>query len=219
MTALDGSRALLDDAIALRRRIHRQPRKRNPAPCASMARMDDGDGSLATLVDPVRVEPDHGYGLGDFEIFFLDHHVRLYRALWLVTRNGHEAEEIMQDAFLRVWERWPKVSRVPDPTGYLYRTAMNAFRSRARRAAVALRKTVRAIPPDDLLEAVEGRDAVVRAMASLTPRQRAAVVLTDVLGLTSEEAAEALGVKAVTVRVLAARGRQALRGTMGESDG
>jgi RNA polymerase sigma factor (sigma-70 family) len=181
--------------------------------------MDDGDGRLATLDDPSRVVPAHGYGVGDFEVFFLEHNVRLYRALWLVTRNRHEAEEITQDAFLRVWERWSKVSRVPDPAGYLYRTAMNVFRSRARRAAVAVRKTVRAIPPDDLLEAVEGRDAIVRAMASLTPRQRAAVVLTDVLGLTSEEAAEALGVKAVTVRVLASRGREALRGTMGESHG
>jgi RNA polymerase sigma factor (sigma-70 family) len=194
-------------------------RKRNGAAWASMVRMDDGDGSLATLVEPSRVGSAHGYGVGDFEVFFLEHHLPLYRALWLVTRNRHEAEEIMQDAFLRIWERWGHVSRVPDPTGYLYRTAMNVFRSRARRAAVALRKTVRAIPADDLLEAVEGRDAVVRAMASLTPRQRAAVVLTDVLGLTSEEAAEALGVKAVTVRVLASRGREALRGTMGEGDG
>jgi RNA polymerase sigma-70 factor (ECF subfamily) len=113
------------------------------------------------------------------------------------------------------------VSRHPDPTGYLYRTAMNVFRSRLRRAAVALRKTVRAMPPDDQLAMVEGRDAAVRAMASLTPRQRAAVVMTDVLGFTSEESAEALGVKAVTVRVLAARGREALRTAMseGEDDG
>jgi RNA polymerase sigma factor (sigma-70 family) len=185
-----------------------------------MAPMDDGESAVGTMVEPaVEHGQVHGYGLGDFEVFFLDHHVSLYRALWLVTRNRHEAEEIMQDAFLRIWERWARVSRVPDPTGYLYRTAMNVFRSRARRAAVALRKTVRTMPPDDLLEEVEGRDAVIRAMASLTPRQRAAVVLTDVLGLTSEDAAEALGVKAVTVRVLASRGREALRGTMGERDG
>jgi RNA polymerase sigma factor (sigma-70 family) len=188
-----------------------------------MPPMDVSEGIVATLAEPVDppepADPDHGYGLGDFEVFFAEHHVALFRAMWLVTRNRHEAEEIMQDAFVRVWERWARVCRVPDPTGYLYRTAMNVFRSRLRRAAVAVRKTVRAMPPDDQLEMVEGRDAAVRAMASLTPRQRAAVVLTDLLGFTSEEAAEALGVKAVTVRVLAARGRQALRGTMGESDG
>src|SRR2546430_2710301 len=60
------------------------------------------------------------------------------------------------------------------------------------------------------------RPAVGRALAPLTPRQRAAVVLTDVLGFTSEEAAEALGVRPATVRVLAARARTRLREAMGE---
>jgi RNA polymerase sigma-70 factor (ECF subfamily) len=60
---------------------------------------------------------------------------------------------------------------------------------------------------------------VVRAMAPLTPAQRAAVVLVDVLGLNSEEAGEALGIRPSTVRVLAARGRAALRETWGESYG
>jgi DNA-directed RNA polymerase specialized sigma24 family protein len=41
----------------------------------------------------------------DFGLFFEQHHVRLFRALWLVTRNRHEAEELTQDAFLRLWQR------------------------------------------------------------------------------------------------------------------
>ena len=49
-----------------------------------------------------------------------------FAALWLVTRNSHEAEEIMQDAFLKLWERWDRVNQMDDPTGYLYRTAMTA---------------------------------------------------------------------------------------------
>ena len=186
-----------------------------------MAHMDGGGQTVGTI------EGRPGSEAGEpaivpgraFESFFREEHDALFRALWLVTRNRHEAEEIAQEAFLRVWERWSRVSRVPDPTGYLYRTAMNVFRSRLRRAAVAVRKAVRAMPPDDQLAMVEGRDAAVRALASLTPRQRAAVVLTDVLGFTSEESAAALGVKAVTVRVLAARGRGALRKAMGEDDG
>jgi RNA polymerase sigma-70 factor, ECF subfamily len=153
-----------------------------------------------------------------FEAFFHDEHESLFAALWLVTRNRHEAEEIMQDAFLRVWERWDRVSGLEDPVGYLYRTGMNVFRSRARRAAVAVRRTLHQLPADDGLAAVEEREALVRALAPLTRRQRAAVVLTDVLGFTSEEAAGALGVSASTVRVLAARGREVLRKGMGESD-
>ncbi len=186
-----------------------------------MAHMDGGGQTVGTM--EARRAADAGEPVlvpgADFESFFREEHEGLFRALWLVTRNRHEAEEIAQEAFLKVWERWSRVSRVPDPTGYLYRTAMNVFRSRLRRAAVAVRKSVRAMPPDDQLAMVEGRDAAVRAMASLTPRQRAAVVLTDVLGFTSEESAAALGVKAVTVRVLASRGREALRKAMGEDDG
>jgi RNA polymerase sigma factor (sigma-70 family) len=147
----------------------------------------------------------------EFEDFFLEHHEALFRALWLVTRNRHEAEEVMQDAFLRLLERWPAVQAAENPQGYLYRTAMNVYRSRLRRAAVALRKAVHQIPQDDQLIEIEARDAVVRALAPLPARQRAAVVLLDVLGLSSEEAGAALGIRPVTVRVLASRGRAALR--------
>jgi RNA polymerase sigma factor (sigma-70 family) len=150
----------------------------------------------------------------DFEEFFLEHQAPLFRALWLIVRNRQEAEEIMQDAFVRVWERWARVSTHPDPAGYLYRTAMNEFRSRRRRAALAVRRAVGAVPRDDDLAAIEQREAVIAALAPLTPRQRAAVVLVDVLGLSSEQAADALGVRPSTVRVLAGRGRETLRREM-----
>ena len=150
----------------------------------------------------------------EFESFFLDE--RLFRALWLVTRNRHEAEEIMQDAFLRLLERWPTVQAAGDPVGYLYTTAMNVFRSRLRRVAVTLRRAVRQLPADDELAEVEAREAVVRALAPLPGRERAAVVLMHVLGLTSEQAGEALGIRPVTVRVLAARGLARLREVVDE---
>lgn len=152
----------------------------------------------------------------EFEAFFLHHHEGLFRALWLVTRNRHEAEEVMQDAFLRLLERWQVVQAAENPEGYLFRTAMNVYRSRLRRASVALRKAVGQLPGDDQLAEVEARDAVVRALAPLPARQRAAIVLMDVLGLTSEQAGEALGIRPVTVRVLAARGRARLREALDE---
>jgi DNA-directed RNA polymerase specialized sigma24 family protein len=65
---------------------------------------------------------------------------------------------------------------------------------------------------------VDERDAIVRAMASLTPAQRSAVVLVDLVGMSSVEAGRALGVRPVTVRVLAARGRAVLKERMGASD-
>ncbi len=65
---------------------------------------------------------------------------------------------------------------------------------------------------------MEARDALVRALAALTPRQRASVVLVDLLDYTSEEAARVMGIKAATVRVLASQGRAALKRNAGERD-
>jgi RNA polymerase sigma factor (sigma-70 family) len=150
-----------------------------------------------------------------FEAFFTERRAALFGAVWLVTRNRFEAEEIVQDAFLKVWERWDRVREMDDPTGYLHRTAMNVWHSRGRRAAVALRRIAHSLPADDGIAEVEEREVVIRALAPLTARQRASIVLTDLLGFTSEEAADALGVRASTVRVLAARARAKLRDEMG----
>ena len=109
----------------------------------------------------------------------------------------------------------PDVMTVDDPTAYLYRTAMNAFRSRRRRAAVAVRRAFGASTSDDDFEQIESLDATVRALAGLSRQQRAAVVLMDLLGYSSEEAARMLGVRASTVRMHASRAHAALRKTMG----
>jgi RNA polymerase sigma-70 factor (ECF subfamily) len=147
-----------------------------------------------------------------FEELYLERYGELCSSLWLVTRNRFEAEEIAQEAFLRLLERWDAVARLDDPAGYLYRTAVNVWRSRGRRASLALRKLVHTAPaPADEIVVAESRLDVIRVLGTLTPRQRAAVVLTDLVGLTSEEAATALGVRASTVRVLASRGRAALK--------
>ncbi len=149
-----------------------------------------------------------------FEEFFERERAGLYGALCLVTRNRHEAEELAQDAFVRVLERWERVSGMDDPRGYLYRTAMNAFRSRYRRTLLAAKRTVGVTRPDDAMARVDALDATVRALATLSPRQRAAVVLTDLLGYPSEEAAQMLGIRASTVRMHASRAHAALKETM-----
>jgi RNA polymerase sigma-70 factor (ECF subfamily) len=163
----------------------------------------------------------------DFEAFFATNHADVFACFRLLARDASEAEDVAQEAFLRVWQRWDRVAVMERPDGYLYRTAMNVWRSRRRRAAVALRRLGRRERSDSPggsteggVPAVDDRDAVVRALAGLPGRQRAAFVLTEGLGLTSGEAGRAMGVAASTVRVLAARARETLgreRGT-GASD-
>jgi len=151
-----------------------------------------------------------------FEEFFQDHHARLFAALCLTTGSRDESEEIMQDAFLKIWERWDRVSAMDDPVGFLYRTAMNTFLKRYRRARLAVRHVLPLPERDDAFATVNDRDALVRAMRDLTPHQRAAVVLTSILDYSSEEAGRILGVADSTVRVLAKKARESMRPKVGE---
>ena len=164
----------------------------------------------AGSVEPVAEEP---WG---FEEFFDSHHARLFGALCLVTGDRSEAEEIMQDAFLRLWERWERVASMDDPGAYLFRTAMNVFRNRYRRSVLAMRRTLGPVVAEDAYETIDDRDVVVRALRALTANQRAAVVLTAYVGLSSEEAGGVLGMQASTVRTLATRAKAAMREKAGE---
>src|SRR2546426_5262557 len=155
--------------------------------------------------EPALVHPTAEPSPLDFEEFFRAEHVRLLRALFLVTGSSHEAEDLMQEAFVKVWERWDRVGAMGDSTGYLYRTAMNAFRSRARRAATATRRIL--VPGSaNPFDAVEAKDEAARALATLTRRQRLALVLTEYLGYSGEDAAAIMRVKPATVRVLSHQG-------------
>lgn len=157
-------------------------------------------------------------GWAQFDTFFQEEHERLFKALYFVTGNRHDAEELMQEAFLRLWERWHEVERIDDPTAYLFRVSLNAFRSRRRRAATALRKLTPVDEGRDAFTDAEMRADVRRLLLACTPRQRAALVLVDLLGYPSEQAARILGVRPSTARALATQGRQSIRGTEGARD-
>lgn len=170
---------------------------------------------LAAGLEPTMVEP-----VTDFEGFFARESTTLLRRLWLVTRDREEAEDVVQEAFIVVLERWDRIRSMDDPTGYLYRVAFNAWRRRARRVARAReRLKLEAAPAsDDELAGAEARTVIGSALDALTPRQRAALVLVELVGMSSEEAASVLKVRAVTVRVLASQGRAAMRTRIGGAD-
>jgi RNA polymerase sigma factor (sigma-70 family) len=154
----------------------------------------------------------------EFEDFFAAEQRRLLRTLVLLTGNIEEAEEVMQDAFLAVWERWDRVGTMEDPTGYLYRTALNRHRSRMRRAVRAARRAVGQAHGGDLFAEADERDALARALAGLSSRRREAIVLTEVLGYGSPEAGRLMGVSDVTVRRLVQDARDQLRRALTEAN-
>jgi len=154
-----------------------------------------------------------------FEDFFDLEQERLLSLLWMVTGNLQEAEDIVQDAFLRAWERWPKVSSMESPTGYLHTAAMNIFRNRYRRAKLGVRHAIGNAPPADAFASAEDRVSVSAALGGLTCKQRAALVLTDLLGYPADEAGRMLGIRGSTVRSLSSTARAALRDARELSDG
>jgi RNA polymerase sigma-70 factor (ECF subfamily) len=154
-----------------------------------------------------------------FERFFQDEYERLGRALYLVIGDPIEAEDVAQEAMVRLYERWDRVSAGGSDVGYLYRTALNLYRSRLRRAAVRLRRGPRQAAKADPLSVAEDRDELGRLLAELPEGQREALVLVAWLGMTDEEAGVALGIEPVSVRVRVSRAKATLRRARPEDPG
>jgi RNA polymerase sigma-70 factor (ECF subfamily) len=151
------------------------------------------------------------------------HSGRVYRLAYRLTGNQHDAEDLTQDVFVRVFR---SLSSYTPGTfeGWLHRITTNLFLDRVRRQQ---RIRFDALS-DDAPERLAGRepnpaqvyddthldDDVQRALDSLSPEFRAAVVLCDIEGLSYEEIAATLGVKLGTVRSRIHRGRAQLRATL-----
>lgn len=147
----------------------------------------------------------------DFEAFFEDEASRIGKAVYLLTGDRSEAEDIVQDAFVRVFEKWNRVRRMESPDGYLYRTAFNLYRKRARR--VLRERRARAAPPEhpDPAIGVVAKTEIVRLLDAVSADQREALVLVEWLGLSADEAGAVLGIDPSSVRGRIHRARQTLR--------
>jgi RNA polymerase sigma-70 factor (ECF subfamily) len=170
------------------------------------------EANLRSVPTEPAEEADMAQAAPSFQEFYETAFRRLFTALCLTIGNRHEAEEVAQEAFLRVFERWGHVGGLEDPTGYLFTVSMNVFRSRARRASLGFRRALFLAPAEtDDLAAVETRDAVVRLLRGLDPKQRAAVLLTSILDYSAEEAGRMLGLRPSSVRSLTARARARMK--------
>jgi RNA polymerase sigma factor (sigma-70 family) len=153
-----------------------------------------------------------------FEEFFDAERVRLFRAMFAITGSRQEAEDVSQEAFMKLWERWDDVAAMEQPVGYLHRTAINVSRDRRRRFVHGMKRAIGLSPAPDAYEAVEARSMAAAVLGTLTPRQRTAVVLTEGLGYSAEEAGAILGIKGSTVRALLFQARASVKGSMERSD-
>ncbi|MBA2280892.1 MAG: sigma-70 family RNA polymerase sigma factor [Acidimicrobiia bacterium] len=129
---------------------------------------------------------------------------RLVGSLALYLGDAGVAEELAQEALVRVWERWDRVALMERPDAWLHRTALNLARSWFQRRAAERRAHQRAGAPAEssLLPDTPAAVAVRAAVAGLAPRQRAAVVARFYAGLDVAGAAVALGCSEGTVKAL-----------------
>jgi RNA polymerase sigma-70 factor (sigma-E family) len=123
---------------------------------------------------------------------------RLLRSAYLVTGDVHRAEDLVQDALVKVALRWSRL-REGNPTAYARTIVMNEHVSwwrRRRREVLTSRTTEQAVAPVE----TETQLVVQRALARLTERQRRVLVLRHFDDLSERETAEVLGVSIGTVK-------------------
>jgi RNA polymerase sigma-70 factor, ECF subfamily len=134
-----------------------------------------------------------------------DHRDRLFRAAYALCGSREDAEDLVQETFLRVLKR-PRFVRRDDDLGYLLRvlrnTSINAFKTRSRRpSTVELDETTDFVidPGADPGVTVSDMQTLYRAVHALSPALRDTLVAVDILGLSYRQAASALGVRQGTI--------------------
>jgi RNA polymerase sigma-70 factor (sigma-E family) len=154
------------------------------------------------------VERGAARGSFEFSSSFVDLYYECFtpmvRLAWALTGSEAAAEDLVQDAFVRVHAHW---ERIDSPRAYLRQAVVNACRSASRRA-----KRERTTRPPLLAEVAQlEADELFDALAGLPYRQRAAIVLQFYEGMSQAEIAQLLHCREGTVASLVHRGLAQLR--------
>lgn len=152
-----------------------------------------------------------------------DHSARVYRLAYRLTGNPHDAEDLTQEVFVRVFRSLAGY-RPGTFEGWLHRITTNLFLDHTRRRQrirfeglgeeTAARLSGTEPTPSQAFDDRHFDSDVQAALADLPPEYRAAVILCDIEGLSYEEIADVLGVKLGTVRSRIHRGRAQLRSAL-----
>jgi RNA polymerase sigma factor (sigma-70 family) len=143
-----------------------------------------------------------------FEALFASEKTAMLRLAFLLLGSAPAAEEAVQEAFAKVFERWDRLDR---PGAFLRTCVVNECGTRHRRAAVAFRKR-HLIAESDVV--IDRYSELADALAQLPRQRRTAVVLRHYLQMNTAEIAEAMGTSEGTVKSTLHRGLQQLKETL-----
>lgn len=147
----------------------------------------------------------------DFDSFFAETYMGVARAAALVARDRGTGQELAQEAFFRLFERWPEIDGAEHARRFVYRVAINLARSHLRKH---LRVRLSGLEPrahDTHMPDPEAWIEVADALGHLSRRRRAVIVLVDYVGLGASDAAAVLRISPSTVRTHLMLGRRELR--------
>ena len=149
------------------------------------------------------------------EEFYALHYRRLVRLSVLLVRDVETAEEVVQDSFVAMHDRWRRLRDPDKGLAYLRQTVVNRSRSVLRHRAVQARhpspvQTDHHGADEDAV-ATERRTQVLNALRALPARQREVLALRYYLDLSEAEIAETLGISRGAVKSHASRGAASLR--------
>jgi RNA polymerase sigma factor (sigma-70 family) len=156
----------------------------------------------------------------DFEEVFEALYPRAWALAYRLLGEHHAADDITAEAFARLLLHWTRVRRLPYRDGWLFRVttnlALDAGRKQARHAVVDVAdgRDLVGTPVDELV-VLQG--ALVQALRALPSRQREAIVLVHLVGLSPGDAASAMHVSSSSVSQHMRRGLDRLRGQLTES--
>jgi len=161
------------------------------------------------------VEPTAADQLVDL---YREHYRPLVRIAALLLDNTASAEEVVQDAFVRLHQKWDGVTEADKRVSYLRSVVMNGARSRMRRRLVRRRLDIAATATAESAEVgalrSENRREVLAALRALPDRQRECLVLRYYGELSEAEIAAALGISTGSVKTHTHRGMAALEGAL-----
>jgi RNA polymerase sigma-70 factor (sigma-E family) len=151
----------------------------------------------------------------EFDQFVAAHVDDLLRTAYLIVWDEGEAEDLVQECFIKIARRWPRVRRMERPRAYarriLVNLALDGARGRTRRRSELEPESAPSVSAVDPLSALEERTELLQVLGQLPARQRAVLVLRYFNDLTEAQVAEALGCSPGTVKSSASRGLARLR--------
>ena len=140
------------------------------------------------------------------EALYVASYQRLVSVVGAVAQDRQEAEEAVQDAFVRLLDQWTKVSQYDDPEAWLRKVAFGYLSNRRRKLGRGLRALTRHGTPAPSPAPSGDRVDLRRALADLPLKQRQVVVLQD-LGLGVDDIARQLDIPTGTVKSRLSRAR------------